>query len=478
MSKYIDEYLVALGFDLNSEQGKEYIKMCDDIEERNKQLEKSGKSVSDQAQKNTEAQQAAVNGNRQQNDSENQLYESRKRRKRAPQEAPQKATPEPVSTPAEPVPSPTEAPTEEETPQPEPTTTYQAPKQPQKQPKAPKEPAKQPTTPPTPQNTVKGLSQSFRQLGNAWSQFQRGNIFSAFEQGASSVRSFRNYVDNLTPGFANANTKASAFGKTLQGIFGGKAVKTAAQTLTGAGEEATSAGESAAELSSGAGAAAALGVAGVIVGTTTAIWNMSDGLAQAGINAETMARKLWISDSAALQLDNTLAAMGKTQADLNEIAINPILSEQFKELQQTSKGLNTEAIEKSTKQWAEGPQLQMQQMNAKAEIAKNSIKANLENTFAPLFEKALGAQSWAQDRLLDVLGAKPNNTTNNTTSTYAPQNYSYTTSSQGGTVNNTQHIEVHADSNSAQDIGKATASAAQEAFNNAALLKNVQGMYR
>lgn len=495
MAKYLDEYLVALGFDLNSDQGKEYLKMCDDIEERNKRLEKSGKSVSDQAQKSADAQQTAINGNRQQNDSENQLYESRKRRKRAPQEAPQPAKSEPVSTPAEPVSQPVKATTEEEVPQPQPTTTYQTPKQKKEQPQPQKAPPKQPMEPVYQQNSIKGLTQSFQQLGNAWVQFQRGNIFSAFEQGASSVRSFQNYVNNLTPGFSNADTKAAKLSKTLHGLFGGKEV----EALGAAGKEATEAGGTAA----GMGATAALGIAGGIASgvaiTAKAVWNMSDGLAQANTDVETMARKLWTTDSAAWQLNNTLSAMGKTTADLNDIAINPTLNKQFQTLQDYQKTYAKLPgdFQQVNEDFVDKVETPVKETQLQVGVLGETFKSNLQKMALSMFGNngednakgmtenlygAIGGLANSPGILGEIgkmfLPSESSSKSAPVTSTYAPQSYSYTTSNQGGNVTYSPHIEVNANSGNAQDIASATADATQKSFDNAALLKNVQGMYR
>jgi hypothetical protein len=60
---------------------------------------------------------------------------------------------------------------------------------------------------------------------------------------------------------------------------------------------------------------------------------VADSTSQASVNIESMASQMWISYGSAYKLNNVLGAMGKTTADLNEIALNPTLRQEYKDLQ-------------------------------------------------------------------------------------------------------------------------------------------------
>lgn len=484
MSKYIEEYLVELGFDLNSEQGKEYLKICNEIDKKQKDLEKSGKSASEQAQKTSEAQKNVIDGNNRESESIDKLNESRRKSHNPPHPA-NTSAPRPVQQ--------VEEVTEEE-----PQETVQQPQKAKKsKPKKgkssrpvetayqPKQSPKQTPTPNFPKRNERqkvkedktaveymgGLEKSLRQLGTAWVQFERGNIFGAFKSGASSVQSFHNYMNNLGTSFSATNTKAGGLKKTLGDLFGGKAAQSAVTNLAGAGSEAVEAGESAAGLSAGAALGAAGGIAAGVTLTTKAIWNMADGLAQANTNVETMARQLWITDSAAMQLSGTLNAMGKTTADLNEISINPTLNAQFKELQKNAQSYtDTQKIQSSSDKWAKEVETPWEILQQNLAHRGQEFQSFLQTFTGPAFSSILNT-------LNSGMGSNTS-ASQNAASTYAPQNYSYSTMNEGAKITYSPKINVQANSSSAQDIADATAQAAQQSFSEAALIKNIQGMGR
>lgn len=474
MSKYIEEYLVALGFDLNSEQGKEYLSMCNELEKKQKELEKAGKSASDQAKKQSDAQKGRIADTKEEIDLKEKMRAANEkarqsvkteavvkevpRQKERPSAAPEQPSGRTRRRPSQAPPptSPKGRPAPAEQGNPAPPSGKTASK------------GKAPVTSRQDVSAFDSLKESVGDLAKAWENFKRGNIFAAFSQGASGARQFGNYVDTLGGSFGKTSKQAGALKKNLVDMFGSKEAKASAagigEAAEGAGEAATGAGISA--------AGAAAGIAAGITLTTKAIWGMSNGLTDANTNIETMARKLWISDSAAWQLNSTLSAMGKTTADLNDIAINPTLNKQFKTLQQQAGQYDYSGIGKASEKWAE-VQSQWQQVNLNAEIAKNGLTAKVEDFFAPLFDNVLKGWNAIEGKMADTLGGRKDS------SVYAPQNASYSSNyAEGAKVTVAPTINVDANSDDAQDIADKTSEAVGQSLNDSALIRNVRGLGR
>lgn len=480
---YIEEYLISLGFDLNSDQAKEYISTCSDLEKKQKDLEKSGQSVSEQAKKTADAQQTIINGNKQEAESSDAVIKARSKLRNTPSTAPtveSKQTTQPVKeTIIEPAKASKPA-------------SYTEPTPPKKQ-AVPK--SSTPTTKPVVKNqkeskkqtsSVENLDKTVRQLSGAWDQLERGNIFGAFKQGSESIRSFNTYLSGLNTSINTANTKSGILKKTWSSMFGGSG---AAEDIAGAGEAAAGAGESAG-ISFGVAAGAAGGIAAGVFMAAKGAYNMADGVAQAYTNVETMARQLWITDTAAYQLNNTLTSMGKTTADLNEIAINPILNQQFKTLQEFQKAnLQLPSDFKATNEaFVEDFQTPIKETQMVAETAFQRIGYLAEKNLVGLFGGKLNNMA---DTVNDIIaGMLPTglreqyiqsmySTKQDTASTLAPNNYT-TNSAQyeGAKVTYAPTFQITATSSDPNAIANAASQADQSAFEQSALTRNIQGPYR
>ena len=470
MAKYLEEYLIALGFDVNSEQGQEYLRTVEDLDKEYEKLQRSDKSVADQSSKTTSAQKDRILNTQKEIDSVNDLSEAKRKLNQTPEQepAPQKQT---TPNPAEAPETPTESPQRDRR-----TTT---------KPNAPR--VEKPSEDDTKHkkkvdntkqeiNILGDLERSVRQVGSAWAQLQEGNIFAAFIQGASGVRAFNNYIENVSSAFGESDKKAAAFGKTLSGIFG-TGVKQAGEL----GEAGASAGEAV----GGAAAAGAIGVtagvAAAVALTAKAAYDMGEGIAEANTNVETMARQLWITNDAAWKLNNTLGAMGKSTADLNTIAINPVLNEQFKTLQEYQK--TQLQLPSDYQQTAEQYAKEVGESRGEQKLALN----NLMQKIGYESEKALKPYiTWTYDfskNVLNWLGGNKSPTTANPVqnqmnpSSYAPQTSNNTTY-QGANVTYAPHIEVHAESSSPDDIASAVSDSVQQNFAEAQMIKNLQGLSR
>lgn len=204
-------------------------------------------------------------------------------------------------------------------------------------------------------------------------------------------------VDAAAKSFGALNKQITDTGKGM------KTLKTTAGQVIGgdgtavAGAEA--ANQASAALLTSLTAAVGIGAAvtGVVAGTvaiTKGMYDLADGVSTANTNIESMAAKMWISYGAAWQLQNTLSAMGKTTADLNDIALNPTLRQQFKELQQYQKAqLQLPAdFQTVNQQWAQSIQLPEQELKMTLQYAQEIAGYDLSKTLVgPLNSGLSGA---------------------------------------------------------------------------------------
>lgn len=459
MGKYIDEYLVALGFDLDSKEGKAFLALEEEIEKENKKLGFSDEAAAKSAKKRSDAQKDRIADTKEEIDLSEKMREADEKLKKSKgggsEAAPQQEEKRSVRT--------SKPPAQEK--------KEQAPSEPP----APGKKSPTPSKPPSPKadtTQVDSLKKSIGQLGKAWDSFKNGNFITALTQGASGARSFGTYVDTLGGAFGKTNKQAGGLKKTLTDIFGSGQAKATAEGLGEAAGGAEDAG-AAAGLSAMGAVGAAAGILSGVTLLTKSVWNMSSGIAETTTNIETMARQLWISDSAAYQLNNTLSSMGKTTADLNEIAINPTLNQQFKNVQKQAAGQNQEEVLKAGKNFAEGPGQQFADLKENAGFLGDLLKAKFEEFSSPFLNGALGALNKGADSLIGAMGGKKDS------STYAPQNAYYSSNyAEGAKIEISPKINVNANSSSAQDIASATTDAVTDSMNNSALVRNVRGLTR
>lgn len=365
-------------------------------------------------------------------------------------------------------------------------------------------------------------------------------------------------IDKSKKAFDDLEKSVKATGKDMTGL-----TKTATQLfgkgLSGAGTDAgitagAGLGAEAAEAATGitaiggAAAIAAGGIAALAVTTTVAAYSIADGASTAYTNVESMAAQMWITDSSALKLSNTLSAMGKTTADLSTIALNPTLMKQFDALQEYQK---TELQLPSNfadvnEQWAESVQLPMEKIKLMNQYMGQLTSYNIEKTMIGPMERLTGVVSGVQSGLLEMgsdldklgksitgsawykaiaksfsnmaketskvgpaaLGTKASEALSGKSgsnskkashssssaasnpsinqvytvpsySNLAPNSTSNSsTSNSHVTYYNNPQITVHASSSDAQTIAQSTSAAVQQANNEAALIRTIQGANR
>ena len=522
MAKYIEEYLVSLGFDLDSSQGKEYVQMCNDLDEKQKNLEKSGKAATDQSKKQSDAQKDKIDGNNKEINSMQGLEDATKRLKKVQEEttpevgqpAVKKVSSKKEGSTAETTSPATEIPAKKvkksvqnvESPA---SPTSETPKiespEPVETPKVKKTTApKKPTGEPNPKqiNPSDEMLNGVKKLSSAWEQMSKGNIFGAIEQGSQGLKSLNNFIIGTEPSLKAVDSRAGSLKKTMSDLFGKSAQKDVSKTASGiesvGAETEAAAGATEGMAAAGLTAVAAVaGIAAVGVTATKAIYGMTGELAQSNIELESMAKTMWISYGSAMKLNNTLGAMGKTTADLNDIALNPTLNKQFKELQQYQETL----LQQLPSDYEEVAQSrsEVDTANAKLKLTISQMdklgKYKLSQLFDPLFigtlDKLNAAITWINDQNNSVAKVQQevvsvinkvtgkSSATENTSATFAPQTSSYTTSnSSSAKIDYSPEINVYPQSSDPQSIASATSSAVRSSFDEAALIKNIQGLNR
>lgn len=499
MSEYVEEYLVALGYDLKSEEGQEYLRMCQEMERRHEELVKSGKNLTDSFGEQSKAQQANISGDKEEaaqlaklDDMYRQLHKTQAEETRVKPVASQQQVPGGTTAAPKPPAGP-------------PTASPQAPKIPLSKAAAPQAPGeksgdqkKRIEGDREEINLLGDMEKTVRQIGIAWAQLERGNIFGAFTQSIKGAKQFADMLDRAGSSAQAADKKSGNFKQTIADVL-----KTKGKPVGGtaaASAEASAAGEGVVGAARAVGTEA-LAAAGAVAAVAAAIgvatkeaYDLADGLAQASINVETMSRRLWITDTAAWQLNNTLSAMGKTTADLNDIALNPTLRQQFQDLQDYQKTMLQlpSDFQSVSDKWNQGVVKNNEELKLSMNYLHQMTEYYASKSWEPIFEGVIGKTKDAVNGIADLLkkwgdfSEKVNetlfpnlykNSSVGTAANYAPQTSSYT-QYQGATVTYSPHIEVTANSDKASDIAVATAEAIQQRFSESALMKNIQGQNR
>jgi hypothetical protein len=448
MAKYIEEYLVSLGYDLDSTDGKEYQKMLDDISKRQKNLDDESKKSSD-TQKN----------------------ESKKRTDNRKQE----------------------------------------------------------------NNAMIDMEKTIKQLAGLSSKLGEGDIFGSFLSGAASIKTLEKLMNGLSDSIKETKNQSSGLGDTLSDVMNrtrrGRARRNSSAGRTdsatdyrasaeqGAGFQSgqtsqlslesgmTGSAVAAAEGGSLAGAAAVaipVAIAAAATAAVVAMAKMADSLANANIEVETMSKKMWITDSSAWKLNNTLQAMGKTTEDLNDIALNDTLRKQFNDLQayqEETLQLPSDFVDANEK-WALSVGEANQKLSASwlhlKEVASYNFEktfgpgiSNLENNLADFITQLSDGTFFTKDYWVrsDDSTSKSTGTDSSVVSSaigtvsngsnYAPQSSSYATSNSSNmTVTSSPTINVYPQSGDPQAIANATSDTFISSFNDIALIKNLQSASR
>lgn len=443
---YTEEYLVSLGFDLNSKEAQDYLKISDEIEKKQQAAAKAGKSASDQEKKNSDTRK-------------NRMTDSKKEI-----------------------------------------------------------------------NLMGDMEKSIKKISAAWATIEKGDIFGTLTNLIGPGGVLNNgvlkslglstpirKVPTETPegskpqGGTRRSSRTTA--KTAETFTSGKEqgkgieAGTTEQRGLEAGITGVTAGEEGAGGEAAAGGAAAgisaavpLAIAAAAIAAGAAIFKMSDNLSQANIQVESMAKQMWITDSAAWSLNNTLSAMGKTTGDLNNIALNPILKNEFEQLQQfQQQELKLPAdFEQTNTAWANGVDV----ANAKLKMSLNYMKEltsyKLEKIFGPAFESLLNGLNGALDSIIKLMGGNSSTENASAASTsatassnasnmasylngtnYAPNSASYqSNSSNTTTMTNQPTVNVYTNSNDPQTIGNTAAGAVQQSFSSMATIKSLQSIHR
>lgn len=445
---YIEEYLVSLGFDLDSDTGKEYRKMLDDLEKKQKDFDKGNASAD----------------KKRQDDAKKRVTDTKKEN-----------------------------------------------------------------------DSLVDVQKTMQQIAALSAELGEGNVFGSLLAGASTVKTLQSFLENLGESLEKTDAKGGKFGQTISSIFNkpkkasgyAESKEAAKGAQAGAAEakgiQAGITGETAGA-AEGMGASGALGgaaaavlpvaIAAAAIAATIAIGkaisDLTNGLAETAIDIETMSKKMWITDSAAWKLNNTLTAMGKTTADLNEIALNSTLRQQFNDLQKfQAENLKLPAdFEETAKEWAIGVGESSEKLNAANTYMKQIASYDLQKAFEPFV--ATWYEFWTgialdigkvgepigkaidkikdfllsigvleQDKNVSVATANASTTGLINGATYAPQMSSYTTANTGNlTIQNTPTVNVYPTSGDPQSIGSAAADAVGASLDDVALIKSVQGMSR
>lgn len=511
MSEYVEEYLVALGYDLKSEEGQEYLRICQEMERRHEELVKSGKSLTDSFGEQSKAQQANITGDKEEaaqlaklDDMYRQLHKTQAEETRVKPVVPQQqASGGTTAAPKPPAGRPAAPPQAVESPLPKPVAPQTLGKKSGNQ-KERIEGDREEI------NLLGDMEKTVRQIGVAWAQLEQGNIFGAFTQSIKGVKQFADMLDRAGSSAQAADKKSGNFKQTIADVLktkgkpesgtstkGAEVAKTAASgaEAAGAGTDAGAAAAGAAGVAEIAAMGTAIAAVAAAIGVATKeAYNLADGLAQASINVETMSRRLWITDTAAWQLNNTLSSMGKTTADLNDIALNPTLREQFQALQDYQKTMLQlpSDFQSVNDKWNQGVVKNNEELKLSMNYLHQMTQYYASKSWEPIFEGVIGKTKDAVNGLAGLLkkwgdfSEKVNetlfpnlykNSAQGTAANYAPQTSSYT-QYQGATVTYAPNINVTANSSQANDIAEVTGRVTRQSFDESALLKSVQGLNR
>jgi hypothetical protein len=565
---YIEEYLVSLGFDVSSKQGQEYADMLADIEKRMQDLEKAG-TAQDKQEKTRQGNQqkrtadtkkeinlmgdmkktikqvggaledigrgnvfgALVKGTagaksladfmKSLNQTAGETGSKSETFKKVIRDIFEQQTgTKPASEPAKKAPETAkEAPAAKAAPRETPEVPEEAPKNaPVSEPTMERKPTQEPqTTPEAPKAKKIRVNLQPRETP----QKPEDSAVAP----APEVQKKATEVQKNAP----ETTAASGVKKAAVEQAKGFQVGTVEEQGIEAGMTGETAGTAAGAAEAGAGAAAVVGgavVAGIAVAAiaaTAAIEKMTDSLSKANTDIESMSAQMWISYDSALKLNNTLTAMGKTTADLNEIALNPTLKKQFEDLQkyqETALQFPTDYKE-TNDQFAETVGTANAELKMSVGYMGKLAAYDLEKTFGPGLEalaKTVLTIVNGINAILEFFGKGNQLTTDPTTgkrtitgsggligssgsstsngsssgsdatgytnyaagSYYAPQTSSYSTSSTASnvTLHNTPSITINASSSDPQSIASATSDAVSSSLNQTALIKSIQGANR
>lgn len=322
-------------------------------------------------------------------------------------------------------------------------------------------------------------------------------------------------ADDMGKSLTNASKQATTLKNTISGLTQGGAAAAGGAGAAGGAEDAGAAGAGAA--AAGGAAAAIIPVAGVLgivaaIGLVTkSLYDTASSMSKINTDIETMSAKLWITNSAALQLNNTLSAMGKTTADLNDIALNPTLRTQFETLQQFQKSqlqLPSD-FQKVNDEWAQSVTTPMEEIKETNSYMKELMSYDIEKALVGPFNDLAKLIQWIQSGLVDILkffgGLSGNSGTDSSTASatqaesgsakQALSGYNYnwasampssssvtsTTTNQSSfsttSLSNSPTVVVNAASGSPTAIGQA-AAAGVSSQNNLFLQKFLQGVNR
>ncbi len=424
-SHYIEEYLVSLGFDLDSEDGKKYIDTLKDIEKHQKDAEKSGKSADGQAKKDH------ANSKQKIDDGKKEI------------------------------------------------------------------------------NLMGDFEKTLRQIGGLTADMGEGNVFGSLIRGGAAVKNLTDFINNLGDAYENTGSRAergapSGAGRSHQGSNYTEAAETARGAQAGAVEErGLQAGVDGAVPGEAAGAGGAIGgvaaiagvaaVAAALIAGASAAEMMANNLANAQVNVETMSRTLWITDSNAWALNNTLNAMGKNIGDLNSIAINPELRKQYETLMDYQKQMlqmpaDFQAV---NDKWFQNVSTSKAELKEASNYAKQMAAYDWEKFWEPVatgwnkfwteFEKGIGDELKGSDYSNTSAAKTPiaaSSAPAYSASMFAPSASMYTTNNT--TAPNVQFgdIVVNAPSGDPQAVGQAVEGAIAKNYGYAFATRSMQTQNR
>jgi hypothetical protein len=387
MGKTVDEYVVGLSYDLDDKNAKKYIDTQKQIDEQNKKVEDSAKKQSQtvfelgnsfrllsralsdiksgdilgafsDSFRGFQSTQNLLNtltqvGKKPQKGEENQ-------KERTAQKQPQEQSSEPAA----------EKPTEPKKPQ-EPTVPKST---------VPKDSSQQ--KPREPSVPIKEVIEtvSWPEKNKPPDKKSNADVINTADD-VKGTDNLTKSIQSMGNSLALTNNQAVGLKTTLQSVFEGGS----SDAAVGGAEAIGTAAIGSAAAATGIGAA----IAAVVVlayEAADAIYQMADSLSTANTDVETMSAKLWITNSAAWQLNNTLSAMGKSTSDLNDIALNPTLREQFETLQnyqQTLLKLPSD-FQSVNEQWAESVQTPMDEMKLTLQYQQELLEYNIEKDLLPI----------------------------------------------------------------------------------------------
>lgn len=239
----------------------------------------------------------------------------------------------------------------------------------------------------------------------------------------------------------------------------------------------------------------AAAMAAAITAASVAASKMADNVSQANTNVESMSAQMWITNKAAWSLNNTLSAMGKSTADLNEIALNPTLRKQYEDMQKYQKNLKLpDDFIKQNQKYAETVGESKQQLAAAANYMKQMAGYRFEKIFGGPLQALNNLNTAILKGWGKLFAGNDANTSGNKSSgastqsntptgvlsgnSYAPNTSNYSSNSQSVTIEHKEQLQVYAQSSDSKGIANETMSALQANQSEAALIRSIQGPNR